>query len=760
MCLLPQLSKRLLPLRPATLRCIAASRLQRRHRPPPAHSFHTASTLRSALEMAQIQLTQQEEALCQLLDQTCHYIHTVKPHIPGIDASQQIGDGSQRCEARIAGGWVRDKLLSKDSDDLDISVSTLTGNAFALYLQHYLASDEFSASPLASSPTFLNQNKEITKIAKIEANPEQSKNLETATAMVLGLSMDFVNLRKETYDPGSRIPTMTFGTPLEDAERRDITINSMLYNVHTRALEDHTGLGLKDLAAGLIRTPLPPLTTFLDDPLRVLRCVRFASRFAYELHPTIVRCLTGRTMEGSGPEVDVVAISDLASRNDPRIASGNAGLEAGRDEIRNALLTKVSRERFGIEVDKMIKGPNPLLALFLIHRLELFPLIFHPPPSSGAIFAGSPVGPQSPRGEPSANAVALNAARLLDAILKQQTFEQAADQQQQVSIGSLRLSSANIGQTESETAKSATRAFSALPTSPVPRSVLEALPQELLQSWASTALSSEEKRRLWISISLLPLRGLYYEERKNKYAWAGEAVIAQGLKLGTKTLKEPVAHLDKAAYILRSPARLIQETAESEAAAQEHLAIPSGVSVKARLGLILRSQSIVHSPLQLRLAPALLMSFVTELTQLCCRSSDFDPDTSSLSSIEDDAVALAKEYTAFWQKVREWNLEERAEEKPLLDGNAITAALGCHPRLISRVQTAVLAYQFERLDRLPTAAEQADQEAACVAWLNHEWNAGRIVPFEERPPPVPQAKGKKAKKADDGPDRRKRQKSE
>lgn len=73
------------------------------------------------------------------------------------------------------------------------------------------------------------------------------------------------------------------GTPEEDALRRDITINTLFYNVHTRQIEDHTHLGLSDLANKLVRTPLEPLQTFRDDPLRVLRCVRFASRFGYEL---------------------------------------------------------------------------------------------------------------------------------------------------------------------------------------------------------------------------------------------------------------------------------------------------------------------------------------------------------------------------------------------------------------------------------------------------------------------------------------------
>jgi len=70
------------------------------------------------------------------------------------------------------------------------------------------------------------------------------------------------------------------GTPLEDAERRDLTINSMFYNIKEEKIEDYTGKGLDDLWAGIARTPLDPYKTFTDDPLRILRTVRFASRFS------------------------------------------------------------------------------------------------------------------------------------------------------------------------------------------------------------------------------------------------------------------------------------------------------------------------------------------------------------------------------------------------------------------------------------------------------------------------------------------------
>ncbi|CCF48968.1 hypothetical protein NDA11_003824 [Ustilago hordei] len=712
---------------------------------------------------AQIQLTEQEEAICQLLDQTCSYIHRERPEIEGVDSTPPSGNSLTPCEARIAGGWVRDKLLSRDSDDLDITLSTLTGNAFALHLKHYLSTPSFAASPLAQSPFFQDEGSEMGRIGKIAANPEQSKNLETATARLLGLSLDFVNLRKETYDLGSRIPTMTFGTPKEDAERRDITINSLLYNVHTRQVEDHTGLGLQDLASGLIRTPLPPLTTFLDDPLRVLRCVRFSSRFAYELHPTIIRCLTGAGAQQEGES----SLTQLASSDDPRVSQAGQGVEHGRDLIREALINKVSRERIGIEVDKMIKGPHPLLALFELHRLELFPLVFHPAPATGKLYTASDSNSLKELGEPASDSVALNAARLLDAILSGKAQEDASSSHQPVAMDSLRIADGRSEASNSELS----HAFSAIPASPLPKAVFEALPVDLLSGWSSASLTSEERRRLWISVALLPLRHLIYEEKKNKFAWAGESVIANGLKLGTKTLKEPVASLHRCLELLPLGRKVLcseqtQQGAESEAL-DDILHLAPRLSVKSRLGLLLRNPHVSNGLLQLRPEPALLLSFISEVLVIWQQQggeAGFKHDSSTLDAVQDRVVVLAREYGQFWQLIKQWGLIERADEKPVLDGNAVTATLNCHPRLISQIQTFVLAWQYDQ----PAAQGGVDKEEECKAWLKGEWEKGGIVPFDQRPPPPP-SKGDKGKKTKDPTaaakpaedrDRRKRQKSE
>mmetsp|Transcript_15927 Transcript_15927/g.20116 ORF Transcript_15927/g.20116 Transcript_15927/m.20116 type:complete len:108 (-) Transcript_15927:978-1301(-) len=100
--------------------------------------------------------------------------------------------------------------------------------------------------------------------------------------------IDLVNLRSETYTEESRVPKIDIGTPTEDAYRRDLTINSMFFNINEEKVEDWTEQGISDLQAGLIRTPLEPLQTFLDDPLRVLRTIRFANRFEFDIVPDII----------------------------------------------------------------------------------------------------------------------------------------------------------------------------------------------------------------------------------------------------------------------------------------------------------------------------------------------------------------------------------------------------------------------------------------------------------------------------------------
>ena len=187
------------------------------------------------------------------------------------NASDQIpvfSDGKyDRPIVRVAGGWVRDKLMGLESDDLDIPLDNMTGDVFAQFLILY-----------AQKYGLTNEVKYATTMA---AKPEQSKHLEVAIVKMYGQKIDLMNLRKEEYEAGNRIPTMIFGKAEEDAFRRDLTINSLFYRIDNRQIEDYTGMGKEDIKANpiVLRTPLEPTETFLQDPLRVLRVLRFNSRY-------------------------------------------------------------------------------------------------------------------------------------------------------------------------------------------------------------------------------------------------------------------------------------------------------------------------------------------------------------------------------------------------------------------------------------------------------------------------------------------------
>ncbi|GAB2228985.1 hypothetical protein Droror1_Dr00023119 [Drosera rotundifolia] len=232
-----------------------------------------------------------------------------------------------RTQLRVAGGWVRDKLLGKDCYDIDIAIDNMLGREFGEKVIEYLSS-----------------RGEKARIDVIPSNPDQSKHLETAMMRLFDISIDFVNLRSEVYCENSRIPTMTFGTAEEDAYRRDLTINSLFYNIKTNKVEDFTRRGITDLKYGKIVTPLPPKETFLDDPLRVLRAVRFGARFGFTLDE---------------------ALKEAASC----------------DEVRAAIGDKISRERIGREVDLMISGNQPVQAVNYMCDLKLFWVVFSLPPS-------------------------------------------------------------------------------------------------------------------------------------------------------------------------------------------------------------------------------------------------------------------------------------------------------------------------------------------------------------------------------------------
>ncbi|GIK05208.1 hypothetical protein Aspvir_009312 [Aspergillus viridinutans] len=237
----------------------------------------------------------------------------------------------------FVGGWVRDRLLDRQSSDIDVALSSMTGIQFGHALENYLEKEKHKyldeARRLGVPPV-------ISKLHEIKKNSKKSKHLETGSFhSIFGLSVDFVNLRKETYSEESRIPQMEFGTPEEDAHRRDATINALFYNLKTGIVEDHTGLGLHDLAAGVVRTPSFPFEAFADDPLRILRLIRIAAQLGFRIER--------ETMDAM------------------RVI-----------ELRQQLCIKASRQRVESELIKILRGKNTLSAFQLIHELRLYNPVF------------------------------------------------------------------------------------------------------------------------------------------------------------------------------------------------------------------------------------------------------------------------------------------------------------------------------------------------------------------------------------------------
>jgi poly(A) polymerase len=118
-----------------------------------------------------------------------------------------------------------------------------------------------------------------------EIQPVTYERFGTAMVRVEGLDVELVTARKESYEAGSRKPTVESATYEEDAARRDFTSNTLMRGLHDGALRDPLGQGITDLEAKILRTPLDPAETFRDDPLRMLRAVRFRWKLGFEPAP-------------------------------------------------------------------------------------------------------------------------------------------------------------------------------------------------------------------------------------------------------------------------------------------------------------------------------------------------------------------------------------------------------------------------------------------------------------------------------------------
>ncbi|HRD39680.1 MAG TPA: HD domain-containing protein, partial [Bacteroidia bacterium] len=213
-------------------------------------------------------------------------------------------------EAYVIGGYVRDVIMKRPTKDIDV-VTVGKGIDLAKRLHQ--------------------------KLGK-EAHLSVFKNFGTAQIKCGDLDVEFVGARKESYDRNSRKPVVEDGTLQDDQNRRDFTINALAIGLSKNnygQLLDSFG-GVNDIENKIIRTPLEPGITYSDDPLRMMRAIRFSSQLGFSIE-----------------EKSLAAIAENKER-----------------------IKIVSKERIADELNKIILSPIPSVGFKLLFDTGLLPIIF------------------------------------------------------------------------------------------------------------------------------------------------------------------------------------------------------------------------------------------------------------------------------------------------------------------------------------------------------------------------------------------------
>ncbi len=224
---------------------------------------------------------------------------------------QRIGAlaDEQSLQAYVVGGYVRDYLLGLEDKDVDIVV---LGDAIAFAR---LVARALGAESVVAFERF-----------------------GTAMVQIERSKVEFVGARKERYAPDSRKPEVVMGTLRDDLERRDFTVNALAASLNKSSfgtLYDEFG-GIQDLHDRILRTPLEPAKTFDDDPLRIMRAIRFAAQLNFTIHPETRK-----------------AITHMKDR-----------------------LAIVSQERITDEFLKILKTPAPSVGLRLLYDTGVLQMVF------------------------------------------------------------------------------------------------------------------------------------------------------------------------------------------------------------------------------------------------------------------------------------------------------------------------------------------------------------------------------------------------
>ena len=215
-------------------------------------------------------------------------------------------------ELALVGGPVRDLLLHRKSHDLDFCTSARP-EQFEHILRRF------------GHDGFWDMGRKFGTLGAMRRREDGTE-----------VKVEVTTYRSDTYDPDSRKPEVNYGDTLEgDLSRRDFTVNAMALRVPELEFVDPFG-GANDLAKGVLRTPVDPRQSFDDDPLRMMRAVRFASQLGFFIDPDTF---------------------DAIERNKERISI-------------------ISKERIVDELNKIVLSPKPSVGFDLLERCGLLPLIF------------------------------------------------------------------------------------------------------------------------------------------------------------------------------------------------------------------------------------------------------------------------------------------------------------------------------------------------------------------------------------------------
>jgi putative nucleotidyltransferase with HDIG domain len=229
-----------------------------------------------------------------------------------LDLFKKIGAAADKLQMPcfLIGGFVRDKLIQRASKDADI---VCVGDGILLA-------------------------QEVAQLFHPKPNVHFFKTFGTAQIKVNDFDIEFVGARKESYQESSRKPMVENGTIEDDQNRRDFTINALAIGLNKSNFGNLIDPfdGLLDLESKILRTPLNPDITFSDDPLRMMRCIRFASQLGFYIE-----------------EKTFLAIE----RNKERISI-------------------VSQERITDELNKIIASPKPSVGFDLLFKSKLLSIIF------------------------------------------------------------------------------------------------------------------------------------------------------------------------------------------------------------------------------------------------------------------------------------------------------------------------------------------------------------------------------------------------